>query len=266
MLEEENIMALAEKLVFEGLSEEEKEQIQQEILSNSSYKELFEKHVALNMQLLREADERKKIELKELLLDLPPELEEAKVKRFGPMSIVLAVAAAIALLILAYVAFPSQQKNINTAELFAANFEPYYPDNLRSNDSLSRVDSLLKVANGLVRSDQCQEAKLVYDEVLKTGLTIQDQRLRDIPLYQASCLMKIGNYQEALSLLTGVSGGDQEAIIWYRSLALLGLDQVKEAKEFLHQIAQDQSSFYQGQAKELSSILEKSKKSKEGLE
>lgn len=253
MPQEEQIIDLAEKLVFDGLETADEKLVEDEILSDSDKKALFEYHVALNLAFQQEANARKKASFQDILETIEPEFEETQTRNLRPLYIGLAIAAAIAVLLAIFL--PAGKSTINSAELFATNYEPYYPDNLRSGTKPSKVDSLIQRANLLSRADQCEEAIKTYQDILENEPEGVVGKVDDIMLYQASCQLKLKQFDEAYTLLEQIKGGDRETVDWYKGLAKLGLNQIEEAAAIFGKIAKDSNSSYRNKAADLAALL-----------
>jgi len=227
---------------FEGsLDTTQLEEVELLLASDAGFKTEFEFQKELQLALKKE----KRRDLKDLFNALAEEESKPKSKVFQLRPWL--VAASLALLAgLAYWLFLLNTPDLNTDQLYAANFSPY--DN---------------VVHPIERGNQLEDLKTKaftsYEEkdyitALKLFKELQTKQNDDyITFYEAIVLMQLNKHLEAIPLLQDYrdkNGQLKDRATWYLALSYLKTDEVKRCKEELRQLVQE-SGFKLDSAKEL---------------
>lgn len=211
---------------FEGsLSQDQLEEVTRLLETDSEFVSEFEFQKELQQSLKK--DERR--EIKNMFSDLASENEipETKVFRLRPWL----AAASIALLVgLGSWFLFFNSPDLNTAELYAANFTPY-------------ANVIQPIERGTQLEDLKTQAFIAYEneEYLKALELFKELHTKQndsyIDFYSAMVLMQLNKQEEAIPLLEGYiekEGELKDRASWYLALAYLKLDDIASSKKQLN--------------------------------
>lgn len=232
---------------FEGsLSEGQLTEFEGLLKTDAEFKSAFEFEKELQLGLKKY--DRK--EIKELFssLNKTEEKSEGKVISMRPWL----VAASIALIVgLGSWLFIFNSPDLNTAQLYAANFTAY--DNvIHPIERGNQIDDLKTKAFTAYENGEYLEALELFEE-LHTK-----QKDSYIDFYSAMVLMQLNKQEDAIPLLKRYiekEGELKDRASWYLALAYLKLDNIKESKVQLADLVK-LGSFKTDAAKELLSQLD----------
>lgn len=172
--------------------------------------------------------------------------EEAIVRSINPRKRFLAIAAAVIVLVVSSVLIWNimQSETVDSAELFAANYEPYTIGQRSGNDDLTEVEKAAfeNYANGNF------EAAIPSLETLVSENSTDETYLLSLGNAYLST-QQTDNAIETFSLIND-SSVNYQAAQWYLVLAYLQDNKVKNAKSILTELAKGERT-YAVKAKEL---------------
>lgn len=240
---------LIEKYLAKGMQDEELDNFEKLLLSDSDLQE----EVNLHQQVAETLKGEKIHQLRNVLNDVdknwevPSKKESAKIVNFNFRRI-LTIAAAVTLLIIGYQWFSNS--NLSSEELYAANFETY-PMLLNQRSVDKNVTNLESYNNAITNytTGQNQEALAAFEKLIITqpdNITYQ--------FYQANLLLSEEKAAEAIPIFQKILSGNyplfEEQARWYLALALLQNNEKENAKALLEKIQPEQYK-----AKEANKIL-----------
>lgn len=239
---DEDMYETVEAYLNNTLSETERKEFEKRLAADTDFRDEVKPLLANELALQQAADQEKRKRFDEWYAEAKEEgiTPPTQVRPIRPLWIAVGIAAAIAVLLLVFWPRP---KAINAQELYAANFQPYYPPEVRGGTDL---DSLTKAAHVFILQEDYDQAIPLMEEIISDDESALKERL-----YLASAYLETDQAQKALDLLKPISFEESAEAAWYQAMAHLALGNWEEAKPLLERLATKEDSFYGKKAREV---------------
>ena len=242
MTNSENLEQI-ERYLRHEMSEEERSNFEQSLETDASLREAFAFHQELHSRL----GDTKRAEVEKTALEAQANYLAAQKKKTITRYLFPAVAAVAAMLILFFVLYtPAPDHDYQTIAMNYA--DPYPAPTFRS--EASKETTLFEEAMAEYRARKYDKTVIALKQLSKS-----DPEYTQAQFYIGISLVLSAEYKQATEVLdeylTEEKAENTDVALWYKALALLGLENTEEAMQILHTLSLQGKGRVKTQAEQL---------------